>query len=329
MTLQQGQSLQLAAGVIVLGILLVGGTDQGARSQSTRPIRVVSPTAPGGANDVAARLLVEQIGRAEGLTMVVENRPGAGSVIGTEAVSHAAADGNTVLINASPAFVIDPHLRKLGYDPFGSFEPLCSLASFPTVIAVNSKSPYRTLADLTNAARAMPGQLTLAGLGPGTLTQIGFEVIKRTANVKMTFVPYAGTAPAVDALLGEHVTSYFGNYTNVAEHVKTGRLRMLATATRTRIDAMPDVPTVAESGYNGYEIDAWLGLFAPAKTPREVLSRLVGWFTTALRVQDVKAKLIAQGVYPDGTCGADFAALLRREYEKYGRIIRETGIKME
>ena len=279
MKLRRGQSLQTAASAIVLVIiLLVGATSEGARSQSTRLIKLVSPTAPGGANDVAARLLADQIGRAEGLTMVVENRPGAGSMIGTEAVSHAAPDGNTVLINASPAFVIDPHLRKLGYDPFRSFEPVCSLARFPIVIAVNGKAPYRTLADLTNAARVRPGQLTVAGLGPGTLTQIGFEIIRRAASIEMTFVPYAGTSPAVDALLGEHVTAYFGNYTNVAELVTAGKLRMIATATRTRIEAMPDVPTVAESGYKDYEIDAWLGLFAPAKTPEEVLSRLGGWF---------------------------------------------------
>jgi tripartite-type tricarboxylate transporter receptor subunit TctC len=329
MKLRYGQRLQTAAGALGLAILLVGGAGQGAWPQSTRLIKLVVPTTPGGVNDVAARLLAEQIGRAEGLTVVVENRPGAGSMIGTEAVSHAAPDGHTVLIGASPAFVIDPHLRKLGYDPFRSFEPVCSIGSFPTVIAVNSNSPYRTLSDLINAARTMPGQLTLAGLGPGTLTQIGFEIIKRAANVEMTFVPYAGTAPAVDALLGGHVTAYFGNYTNVAEHVKAGRLRMLAAATRTRIEAMPDVPTVAESGYKDYEIDAWLGLFAPARTPKETLSRLTGWLTSALQVQDLKAKLTAQGLYPGGTCGADFAALLRREYDEYGRIIRELGLKPE
>jgi tripartite-type tricarboxylate transporter receptor subunit TctC len=323
-----GRQSQLAAGVAALGILSTCLSNQGAWSQTTKTIRIVVPTPPG-ASDTTARMLADHVSQAQGLTMVIDNRPGAGTVIGTEAVSRATPDGNTLLVNAPPAFVISPHLRKLGYDPLGSFEPICSLVSFPIVIAVNGASPYRTLADLTNAARAEPGELTLASVGPASLTHIGFEMIKRAANVNMTFVPYPGTGPAVNALLGGHVTSYFGNYTDAAMHVKAGKLRALAIATRTRFEPLPDVPTVAESGYKDYEVDAWFGLFAPAKTPKGILSQLAGWFTTALQAPEVKAKLIALGLKPVGMCGPDFATLLRKQYAEYGRMIREANIKAE
>jgi tripartite-type tricarboxylate transporter receptor subunit TctC len=261
----------------------------------------------------------------QGLTMVIENRPGAGSIIGTEAVSHAAPDGNTLLMGTS-TLVINPHLRKVNYDPVTSFEPICYLVNAPTVIVVNSASPYRTLADLLDAARAKPGDLTMAGAGPFYLA---VEMLKHAANLNMTLVPYPGGAPAVTALLGEHVTSVFTDYPTSAEQLKAGKLRALATGSRTRSEALPDVPTVAESGYQDFDVEHWFGLFAPAKTPKETVSQLVGWFTAALQVPEVKAKLVVQGLYPVGICGADFGAFFRKQYDDYGRAIREANIKAE
>jgi tripartite-type tricarboxylate transporter receptor subunit TctC len=200
------------------------------------------PFAPGDV-DSLARLLGDQISRAQGLTVVVENRPGAGSVIGTEAVSRATPDGNTVLMIAN-SFVINPSLRKLNYHPLRNFEPICNLVSQPMLIVVNNASPYRTLADLLNMARAKPGDATLASAGPATAQQIAFEVLKRVANVDITYVPFAGGAPAVTALLGGHVTSVLGNYADVAEQLNVGKLRALATASRTRIEPLPNLPTV-------------------------------------------------------------------------------------
>src|SRR5262249_6405726 len=160
-----------------------------------------------------------------------------------------------------------------------SFEPVCYLVSSPGVFVVNSASPYRTLADLLDAARAKPGALTLASVGPGTAQHIGFEMLKRAANVDLTYVPYAGGAPAINALLGGHVTSVFAEYAPLVGHLKAGALRAIATSARTRIEPLPDLPTVAEAGYGDYEVDLWWGLFAPAKTPSETLSQLSGWFT--------------------------------------------------
>ncbi len=249
-------------------------------------------------------------------------------MIGTEAVARAAPDGNTILI-ATNAFVLNPHLRKLNYDPLTSFEPICYLANSPLVIAVNSASPYRTLSDLFDAARAKPGDLTLASAGPATATHLAFEMLKRAANINMTFVPYPGNAPAVTALLGEHVTSGFVEFGVVAEHLKAGKLRALASASRARVAPLPDVPAIAESGYKDFEMDIWYGLFAPAKTPKETVSQLAGWFTAALGVADVRAKLVAQEFIPVGICGADFATYLRKQYDDYGRVIRETNFKAE
>jgi tripartite-type tricarboxylate transporter receptor subunit TctC len=314
--------LQLAAAVIL--VALSGGA---AWSQATRTITVIVPYQPGGATDVLARVLAEQIGRAQGPTMLIENRPGASTIIGTEAVSRAAPNGTTLLIT-DPSFLINPHLRKVNYDPVTSLEPICHLASSPLVIAVNSASAYRTLADLFDAARAKPGYLTLAAAGPASITQITFEILKHAANVDMNFIPYPGGAPSINALLGEHVTSAFTDYPPVAEQLKSGKLRALATTSRTRIESLPEVPTVSESVYKDFEADNWFGLYVPAKTPRQSVSQLSGWFTAALEVPEVKAKLVGLGLFPVGMCGADFSAFVHKKYEEYGHAIRELNIKV-
>jgi tripartite-type tricarboxylate transporter receptor subunit TctC len=312
----------------VLGAVFVTAVADEARSQATRTIKIVVAVPPGGITDILARVLAEQIGRMQAATVLVENRPGASGVIGTEAVARAAPDGNTLLIAANP-FVINQQMRKVNYHPLTSFEPICYLANTPTVMVVNSASPYRSLADLLEAAHARPGELTLASIGPGSPYHLSFEMLKRAAKVDMTFVPYAGNAPAVNALLGEHVTSMFGTYPEVAEQVSAGKLRALAVASRSRIEPLPDVPTVAESGYRGYEVDIWFGLVAPAKTPESTVLLLAGWFTAAIQEPEIKAKLAIQGLYPVGTCGAVFGAFLRKQYDEYGVIIREANIKAE
>jgi tripartite-type tricarboxylate transporter receptor subunit TctC len=252
---------------ISLMVILISIAAQRTEAQLTRAIKIVVPIAPGGGADILARMLAEQIGRTSGRTFVVENRPGAGAIVGTEAVSRAAPDGNTVLLIGN-SFVINPNLRKLPYDPLTSFEPVCNLASVPLLIVVNSASPYRKLSDLLEAARGRPGVLTLASSGPATALHIASAMLIRAAAIDMSYVPYPGTAPAVSALLGEHVTSAFADYPGVRQQLKVGQLRALASATRMRID--PEIPTVAESGYDELEVDGWYGVAAPAKTPELV-----------------------------------------------------------
>jgi tripartite-type tricarboxylate transporter receptor subunit TctC len=273
-----------------------------------------------------SRVLADQIGRVQGVSVVVENRPG--RTVGTEAVARATADGGTLLV-VSPAFIIFPNLEKVSFDPLTSFEPICLLVRSPTLIVVNSKSPYRTLADLVSAARAKPGELTLASAGPATPLHIGFEMFKRAANVNMTYVPFRGNAPAMNALLGGHVTSMLANHAEAAENLNSGTLRALATGSRTRIESLPNVPTIAESGFKNFEVDVWFGVVAPARTPADTMSQLSRWFTAALQAPDAKSKLLAQGLHPVGSCGGDFAAHLRKQYEDYGRVIRDANIKGE
>lgn len=310
-------------------IVLLALTGHGASSQGSRTIKIVVPVAPGGALDYVARVLAEEIQRAHGQTIVIESRPGAGTAVGTEAVARASPDGDTLLLTAGGNLLISPHVRKVNYDPLTNFEPICALVRIPDIIAVNGAAPFHTLADLLGAARTRPGQLTLASLGPASDMQIAFEKLKRAANVNMIYVPYPGVAPAVNALLGEQVTSIITSYASASAQLKAGKLRALAMTTRARIDAMPDVPTVAESGYPDYELEPWFGLFAPSKTPREVISQLSEWFSVAARAPEVEQKLAVQGLYPAVTCGADFTALVRRDYDDFGRIVREAKIGMQ
>jgi tripartite-type tricarboxylate transporter receptor subunit TctC len=324
-------SINLVAGkwrvaVLALAALLAALCGHEARSQAPRTVRIIVPLPPGGGADILTRLLADYMGRTQNLNVVVENRVGAGSVIGTEAVSRAAPDGSTLLIN-TPNLVIAGHLRKLPYHPVTSFEPICKLVSSPAIVAVNAASPYRSLADLVNAAHAKPGELTFASVGPATTLHISSEKFRRATAVNMIYVPFAGSGPTVNALLGEHVTAVFAEYPAVAEQLAAGKLRPLATGAPTRIEPLPDLPTVAESGYPGFEVDIWWGAFAPAMTPQATVAQLAELFGKALQAPEIKAKLVGLGFYPSGMCGASFADYIRRQYDEYGRIIREANIK--
>jgi tripartite-type tricarboxylate transporter receptor subunit TctC len=309
-------------------LLLLAFAAPGAWSQAGRTIKIVVPFPPGGSADILARLLGEQISKAQGPTVLIENRPGAGASIAYEAVARAAPDGNTLGISAN-SMVINPHLRKVNYDPLTSFEPICYLLSSPQVYVVNATSPYHTLNDLVAAARAKPGELQLASVGPATTQHIGLEQFKHVAGIKMTYVPYQGGAPAVNALLGSHVTAVFANYSEVVEQLKAGTLRALASASRARIEPLPDVPTVAELGYKDYEVEVWFGVLAPAKTPKDMAAQYAGWFKTAMQAPEVKPKLLNLGLYPVGMCGVDYVAHIRKQFDEYGSIIRDANIKAE
>jgi len=323
------QFLHLAAGVAAaFSSILFSG--HGASSQAARTIQVVVAAPAGGAGDIMTHLFAEQMSeafsRAHGPMIVFEPRTAADGTIGAEYVSQAAPDGNTLLMTTN-SFVINPYLREVRYDPITSFEPVCYLVSSPEVVVVNSTSRYRTLADLLNAARPKPGELTMGSSGPGGSSHIAVEMLKLAANVNMHYIPFPSQVSAVNSLLGDHVTSAIISNKGEADHLKAGTLRALATTSRTRIKLLPDVPTVAESGYKDYEAEVRLWLFAPAKTPKETVSEVAGWFTAAMQAPEVKSKLVAQELYPVGMCGADFAAFVRKQYNDIGRVIREANIR--
>ena len=317
------------AALFVAFVSVFANTSPSAHAQTARTVRIVVPFPPGGGADMLARLVAEQMGRANGVTMVTENRPGAGTVIGTEAVSRAAPDGNTILLVAN-SFVINPSLKTLNYDPLTSFEPVCLLTRSPNVIVVNSAAPHRSLIDLVRAARARPGELTMAFQGPGTGQHIGFEKLRRVADIDMIRVPFTGSAPAVSALLGGHVTSLLANYPSAMEQIKSGQLRALAVASATRISSAPDIPTIAESGFADYEEEnVWFGIVVPAGTARDRIMQLATRLRTVIQAPELQAKLAALELYPAVLCDVDFAAYLRRQRDEYQRIVRESKMKAE
>ena len=310
----------------VAALLIAALAPSGAPAQSGT-IRIVVPLPAGGGVDAVARELAEQIGRAQGASFIIENRPGAGTINGTEAVARAAPDGNTLLVVPN-SFVVAPQLHKTNYDAIASFEPICSLVATPVVLSVNTSSPYRTLAAFVAATQKEPGRLTL-GSGGGAALQVNFEMLRQATGVRTTFVPYPGTVPAVTAALGGHIDAVLSDFPTAWPQIKSGALRALAIGARTRLESLPDVPTIDESGYKGYEAEIWYGLFAPAKTPPEVTTRLASWFAAAVQDAGIKAKLAAQGLRPVGLCGDQFGAQVRRQYAEFGRVIRDAGIKAD
>jgi tripartite-type tricarboxylate transporter receptor subunit TctC len=316
----------IGRGIATVFVCAVVAMSSQAEAQSSRTIKIIVPSTAGGGADVLARMLADQIGKAQSQTMVVENRPGAGNTIGTEAVARAAPDGNTLLIT-TPEFVINPHLRKLNYDPLTSFAPICYLARSPQLILVNPATPYKTLADLLDDARRKPGELTVASAGPASSPHVGIERIKHDAKVDFTFVPFQGSGPALNALLGQHVTAAMASYPNVTGQVRGGQLRAIAVASLSRVDDLPNVPTVQEAGFKDFDLDIWFGVVAPAGTPPDALAQLTSWFKAALQDPEILAKLKAQGLFPAGACGDDYAAFTRKQFDDYGRGIREANIK--
>src|SRR5262245_19588313 len=318
----------LIAGAATVGLLSITSGLYDARAQSGRNVRAIVPTPPAGVNDLMARLMADYLGKTHGLSMVVENRAGASESLGTEVVARAEPDGNTLLFGSSQV-VINPLLRKVNYHPLESFEPICLMVVAPLVFSVQPSSPYRTLNDLLDAARAKPGSVTMGSLGPGTPFDIGLAMLKNATKVDITFVPFNGNGPSINALLGGHVTSTFNSYSSISSQLKGGLARPLATASKTRIPPLPDVPTVIESGVKDYEVQPWFGVYAPAKTPKEIIAQYAGWLSTALKAPEVKDKLAVQELYPMGLCQADFTAFLRKQNEDYARAIKDANFKLE
>ena len=320
------KSLSITA--LIVCLVLAAALVDPSWAQSNRPIHVIVPFPPGGAADVLARVLAQQIGDADNQTIVVDNRPGAGASIAYDLAARAAPDGATIVV-ASNSVVINPLLKKVNYDPVTSYEPICNLVSSPMIFVVNSASSYRTIGDLIAAAHEKPGTLTIGSLGPGTTLDIAIAQFKRVTKSDMIFVPFAGGAPTVNALLGRQIDAALVNYSEGVAQIKAGKLRALATASAQRIKPMPDLPTVAESGYPGFESEVWLGLLAPAHTPAPDIARLGTLFSAALKAPEPMQKLLAVGLYPIGQCGKEFANFIRAKHDEYDRIIREANIKLQ
>jgi tripartite-type tricarboxylate transporter receptor subunit TctC len=291
----------------------------------SKPLKVIVPYTPGSGPDIISRLLGEQIGKAGGPTVVVENRPGGGTVIGTEAAARAEADGSTVLLIAN-GFVVNAAQKKGNYT-LASFEPVCYLASTPMPLVVQSSSPYKTIHDLVADAKANPGKITFASGGPNTSLHVAIEVLKLATKIDVNYVPYGGTAPAINVLVGGHVQAVWADYPTVVSHLKSGTLRALATTSARRYEELPGVPTLTETGITKYEAEIFYGLVAPAKTPADALKRLSDQFSGAMEAPDVQPKLPQQGLFKVNRCGAPFGSFLRDITADYERVTTAAGMK--
>ncbi len=300
-----------------------------AQSYPTRPVRLIVQYPPGGVHDALARILQPRLAEGLGQQIVVENRPGAGGNIAAELVAKSAADGHTLLV-ASDTVAVTPHLYKNpGFDLFKDFVPITKLATFPLALAVPPDSPAATIAEFVARAKAMPGQVTFASQGGGTLGQLVAEQFKALAGIDLVHVPYKGAGPAMTDLLAGRVQSMFAGLSVALPQARGGKLKIIGVATAARQSIAPNVPTFVESGYPGFIAGIYSGLMAPAGTPGEIVQRLNQEAARALRAPDVQTRLAELAAEATPTTPSGYAAALREEYERWGAIIRERGIKAD
>ena len=293
----------------------------------TRPVRVIVPQSAGGSTDLAARVVVQRMGEAMGQTFVVDNRPGAGSLNGTETVAKSTPDGYTLLAVAA-SFTINPSLHeKLPFDPVRDFTPITRLAALPHILVVHPSLPVKSVKDLIALAKAKPGELNYASSGVATSTHLAAELFRHMTGTNMVQVPYKGGAPGVVALIAGEVQLYFATISTALPHVRSGKLRALAVTSARRSVVAPDYPTIAEAGVKGYEHASWVGLLAPAKTPVAIVTALQSQGVKAVHRDDVKGVLLKDGLEPVGDRPEEFAALVKAEVAKWQRVVKAAGIK--
>lgn len=301
-----------------------------AQSWPAKPIRVIVPFTPAGGTDVLTRRLAEKISAATKWALVIDNKPGAGGNIGLDALAKSAPDGYTLGMGQTANLAINPSLyAKLPFDPLKDFAPIGLVSAQPMVLVVSADSPYRSLADVVAAAKVKPDALTMASAGSGTVGHLAGELFARRAGVKLLHIPYKGASPAVTDLMGRQVDIMFANTQSVMTLVTAGKLRALAVSSAQRVKPLPAVPTIAESGYKGFEAVTWSGLVAPTGTPAEIVAQLNAEIAKALGQADFLEKLTAEGSQPLGGSPQEFAAFLRAEHAKWGVAVRESGAKVD
>jgi len=299
-----------------------------AQPYPNRPIRLISPYPPGGSNDVLARLAADKLGAAMGQRVVVDNRPGANTIFGTDIVAKSAPDGYTMVLLPN-SFVTNPSFySKLPYDTTRDFSAVALIAISPQMLVVHPSLAATTVRELVALAKAKPGFYSYGTSGNGSVGHLGMVLFGMLAGVHLEHIAYKGTAPAVTELLGGHIPIMMSSMLSVIPHVRAGKLRMLAVTTAKRSPAVPEAPTIAEAGVPGYEATLWYGIVAAARTPEPILARVSGELDKALRDRDIIEKLSSQGVEPY-TGPKDFAARIRDEIPKWARVITDSGMRPE
>lgn len=300
-----------------------------ADNYPNKPLRLVAPYAPGGGTDILARLIGAKLSEAFGQTVVVDNRPGAGGLIGTEIVAKSPPDGHTLMLASPSPIVVAPHLhKKLPYDPLKDLAPITLITMVPAVMAVHPSVPVKTVAEFVKFAKSKPGAINYSSSGNGGTGHLAGEMLKTMTGIQMTHVPYKGTGPATAALVSGEVNLSFGNIISVLPHVKGGRVTGLAVTTPKRSPVMPDLPSVAET-IPGYSAGPFYGVLAPAGTPPAIVARLNREIVKILFSADVRSNLSSEGAEPIGSSPAEFAALLKAETERWGAVVKQAGIRAE
>jgi tripartite-type tricarboxylate transporter receptor subunit TctC len=301
-----------------------------AQKYPSRPIRLITPVTAGSAVDTVARVVGQKLAEALGQQVVVDNRVGANGIIGTEAAARSAPDGYTLYLGNDAVLAINPGLyRKLPYDSLKDFAPVTLAANIPLVLVVHPSLPVRSVKELVVLAKARPGELNYASGGNGSPQHIPMEMLKAATRINIVHVPYKGLGPAFNDVLGGQVPMMFAGMSNVVPHARSGRLRMLAVGGLKRSSALPEVPTVAEAGVPGFNYAAWTGFLVPAGTSGETIARLHGELVKALNLPDVRERLSGLGFELVGSAPDEFAALLKNDIARLGKVVRDAGIKAE
>lgn len=309
--------------------LIVSAHPAVAQPYPTGPVRIVVPFPAGGGVDTTGRLIGQRLADALGKPFVIDNRPGANGMIGSEIVAKSPKDGYTLMVNGAN-FVTTPSLySKVTYDPIRDFDPISLLSVAPNVLVVHPSLPAKSVKELIALARARPGQVNFAGSGSGSTPHLAAELFNTLANVKMVHVPYRGTSPAIVGLMSGEASVMFMPTTNAVQLVKAGKLRGLAVTSTTRLTVLPQLPTVAESGLKGYESSQWYGMLAPAGTPADILNVLNAQVVKIMQAPDMKQRMTDSGNVAVGSTREAFATHLKTEFDKWAKVIRQSGARVD
>lgn len=319
----------ILSGVAVLSALTAVPSLATAQEYPTKPITIIVPFPAGGTLDNLTRSLAQKMSDDFKQPVIIDNKPGAGTVIGTEIVARAAPDGYTLGMVAN-SFAINPSLYdNLRYDTVKDFTPVSWVAYTPHLLVVNPDVPVKSLADVIATAKSKPGELSFASFGAGTSPHIAIERLKAEAKIDVLHIPYKGQAPALNDLLGGHVDMMFANTPDVLPHVKSGKLRAIALANDTRLESIPDVPTFKEAGVDNMNSNSWYGVIVPSGTPAPIVEKLSAEFVRIVNLPEIRERLLAQGLEPAGTTSAEFAEYLKSEMEMAAKVVKASGASVQ
>ena len=321
MTITRRTLVALAAATLATGAF--------AQAFPSKPIRVFVPFPPGGGTDIIAREVTQKVAANTGWTFVIENKPGAGN-LGVDAAAKSPADGYTIVLGQTSNLAINPTLyAKMPYDSLKDLAPIVRVADAPLVMVTGTTTPYKTLGDAVNAAKARPGAINFASPGNGTVAHLTSEMFQKAATIKTQHVPYKGAAQAMTDVIGGAVELYMSSVPTLLGQIKQGKLRPLAVTSAKRVDDLPNVPTINESGYKGFDAVTWFGFLAPAGTPKDVIAKLNAEFNKALQQPELRKKLGDEGADAAGGTPEQFAALIKEEIPRWGKVVKESGARID